>query len=112
MDKNGFFCGLLGFFLIMLAIIGRDARMESHTRLYQVTDYEIQSDGVEASYTLEDGDGFGHFNRDRVFLHEGEDTLIIISWDENGKGFDGVKEYYLYLNEDGVTKKIKERGGL
>ena len=84
----------------------------SYTRIYPVTAYEIESDGVDVVFTVEDDkESETYFDRRYVYLHDGEDTVIVISSDRDGKGLDGVKECYLYLNADTVAEKIKEKGG-
>ena len=83
----------------------------SYTRLYPVTSYEVEGEKVYATYTIEDGsESSVYFSKHRVYLHDGENTVIVISSDKDGTDFDGVKEFYLYLNEGDVIEKIKEKG--
>lgn len=84
----------------------------SYTRIYPVYDYVIQTDGVHAYYTLENyitGDSF--FKNSKVYLHDSEDTIIVISSNENGRGFAGLKECYLYLNENNYLEQIEQNKG-
>lgn len=79
----------------------------SYTRLYPVTSYEIGSERFKATYTLEDDtEGYIDANISRLYFHDGEDTLIVISSEKDGKDFDGVKEYYLYLNAENAKVVI------
>lgn len=84
----------------------------SYTRLYPVTDYLIKADGVDAVFTVEDNkEDSMYFRRYAVYLHDGEDTVIVISADKDGKGLSGVKNVYLYLNAEKVAEQIKDKGG-
>ena len=82
----------------------------SYTRIYPITSYEMDGNWFTFSYTIEDGSGKigkelrGH---ETLYFHEGEDTLVVISSEKDGKGTDGLKTFYVYLN----SEKAKEYFG-
>lgn len=79
----------------------------SYTRLYPITSYEIEDDRITGTYIIEDGseDDFNTATT-RVYFHDGEDTLVVISSEKDGKDLDGVKEFYLYLNAENAKVVI------
>ena len=80
---------------------------ESYTRLYPITSYSIESDRITATYIIEDGsEGYINTPTTNIYFHDGEDTLIVISSDEYGTDFDGVKDFYLYLNSEKTKESL------
>ena len=79
----------------------------SYTRLYPITSYEIEDERITATYIIEDGsEGEINTPATRIHIHDGEDTLIVISSEKDGTDFDGVKDHYLYLNSENMKEYI------
>ena len=82
----------------------------SYTRLYPITSYEMDDKTFTFSFTVEDGSEITFIESLRhndLYFHDGEDTLVVISSEKEGKGTDGLKRSFIYLN----SEKAKEYFG-